>query len=279
MTTRTYSQTERHHTNATAIPALSKAEAKQLAETELQRCIELLEQVSEDDWRQPTDCTGWTVKDMTAHLVGACAGYASWGEFRRQYVNNPYMRKAEPPIDGINRRQVAERTAMSPPALIEKLREVGPQAIRTRQRIPAILRAIRAPMPPLGVVSVRYLLDTIYPRDQWMHRADICRATGQTMRLTSDHDARMVDLVAADISAKIKKQFKGTIELTLTGTLDLNYVFSTADEPYTHIKIDILEFNRLASGRSAPEEAQQLSQIFGDPALANWFYHNCQVGY
>ncbi len=279
MTVRTYDNSNSHQMNAIAIPVLSKTEAKHLAEVELQRCINLLEQISGEEWQQSTDCDAWTVKDMTAHLVGACAGYASWGEFRRQYINNPHMRKGEPQIDGINRRQVTERADKSSEELIEALREVGPKAINTRQGMPAILRAIRAPMPPLGVVSVRYLLDTIYPRDQWMHRADICRATGKSMHLTADHDARIVDLVAADISAKLKRQFKGTIELSLTGALELNYIFSTAEQPYTHIMIDILEFNRLASGRSTPEEAQHISQILGDTALAEWFYHNCQVGY
>ena len=42
--------------------------------------------VSDDDWARPTDCVGWTVRDMTAHLVGAAQGHASMRVFLTQYV-------------------------------------------------------------------------------------------------------------------------------------------------------------------------------------------------
>ena len=36
---------------------------------------------------------------------------------------------------------------------------------------------------PLGRRSLAYLMDIVYTRDVWMHRIDICRATGrQTLR-------------------------------------------------------------------------------------------------
>jgi uncharacterized protein (TIGR03083 family) len=264
---------------AISIPELSKAEAKQLALAEIQRCIDLLEQLSDDDWHQATDCAEWTVKDMTAHLAGACAGFASWSEFRRMYIFNPYMKKGEALIHGVNRCEVADRVDKTPQELIAEFRELGPKAIRTRQRIPAFIRAIRAPMEPLGVVSVRYLLDTIYTRDQWMHRADICRATGKQMQLTEEHDGRILDLVAADVAKKMDDILHGTVELTLTGTIERNYRFSTHAKPDTHISIDSLEFNRLSSARNTPWEAEQLSHITGDTALAKWFFQNCEVGY
>jgi hypothetical protein len=183
-------------------------------------------------------------------------------------------------IHGINRCEVADRADMSPQELIAELREVGPKAIKTRQgRIPEFIRAIRAPMDPLGVVPVRYLLDTIYTRDQWMHRADICRTTGKQMHLTEEHDGRILDLVAADVAEKMSEMLQGTVKLTLTGTIERSYHFSTNIEPYTHISMDILEFNRLASARSTPQEAEQISQITGDVALAKWFLQNCEVGY
>lgn len=272
--------TQNNFIQVVSIPELTRAEAKQLALTEIQRCIDLLEQLSGDDWNQPTDCDEWTIKEMTAHLAGGCAGFASWGQFFRLYVRNPYMRKGEDLIHGVNRCEVADRAHMTPQELINEFRDVGPKAVKTRQeRIPNFIRAIRAPMEPLGVVSVRYLLDTIYTRDQWMHRADICRATGKTMYLTEEHDGRILDLVAADVYESITDKFEGTIELTLSGAVERTYHFSNQSEPYTHITIDALEFNRLASARSTPEEAEQASYIDGDTVLAKWFLQNCEVGY
>lgn len=262
-----------------SIPNVSRAETREISHTEIQRCINMLEQLSGDDWEQPTDCDEWTVKDMVAHLSGACAGMSRWSEFRLQYISNPYKQQGEDIIHGINRCQVQERKETPPEELIAELREYGPKAVNMRQRIPFFIREIRAPMPPLGVVPIRYLLDIIYPRDEWMHRADICRATRKHMELTEAHDGRILDLVAIDIARKMKNNLKGTIELTLTGDINRRYRFSTQSEPSTLITIDILEFNRRASNRSTVSDAMQVSQIAGDSDLAQWFFANCEVEY
>jgi uncharacterized protein (TIGR03083 family) len=279
MTATATTQTQRQAIDTTTIPPLTKEEAGQLARVELGRVIDLLEQLAGEDWEQATDCTEWNVKQMAAHLSGACAGHASWGEFRRQYVTNPHMKLREDKIHGVNRRQVIDRAGQAPAEHIAELKAVGERAIRTRQRIPGIIRAIRAPLQPLGVVPVRYLLDTIYTRDQWMHRMDICRATGHDMHMTHAHDGRLMDLVAADMATKLNGKLPGTIELHLTGPIDLSYRFESQPEPYARVTIDIMEINRRASGRSTSAEAQAASEVMGDVELGHWFLAHCEVGY
>ena len=142
---------------------------------------------------------------MAAHLAGACAGHASWAEFKRQNIQNPYLPEAEMKIDGINQRQVEDRAEATPNDLIAELREVGPKAIRTRQRLPGLLRAIPVPFgPPLGTVPIGYMTDLIYVRDMWMHRVDICQATGREMALTPDHDGRIIALVMRDLGKRLQ---------------------------------------------------------------------------
>lgn len=261
------------------IPPFYKDEARTLSLNEISRCVDLLTQLDGEDWDQATDCTEWNVKDMAAHLAGSCAGYASWGEFFRQYVSNPYMQKGEDQIHGINRRQVAERKTKSPEEIIVELREKGPKAVNTRYKIPDFIRAIRMPLPPLGVVPVAYLLDTIYVRDEWMHRADICRATAKPMFLTKEHDGRIVDLVMADILENVKDQLNNTIHLHLTGDLERLYRFGDTSIADTIIMIDLLEFHRLASSRITAVEAMRKSQLSGDVSLGEWFLKHCEVGF
>jgi uncharacterized protein (TIGR03083 family) len=265
--------TVRNH--ALDIPKHTHAEASQLAHTAFERLLAVIESLEGDDWSQPTECTEWTVRDMVAHLAGGCAGYASWGEFVRQYVRNPYLLSTPVKVDAVNRLQVEDRADHTPEELVAELREVGPKAVRTRHRIPWIVRSIpMPPMPPLGVVPIGYLLDIIYPRDEWMHRADLCRATGRKMLLTPDHDARIVELVLLDMAKNVRDL--PAVDLILTGDIEMAYRFGKGEAMAT-ITMDLIEFNRLASERITPDEAPAV--INGNAATARVFLENCAVVY
>ncbi len=267
--------------NAAHIPALGREEAYELAMTAFERILAVVENLSGDDWTQPTDCTEWTVKDMVAHLSGSCAGFASWKGHARQTVRNPYLFKISPAIDAINAIQVDDRANYTPEELVAEFRELGPKAIRTRYRVPWLLRIIPLPniVVPGKVVPVSYLLDIIYSRDEWMHRADLCRASGQKMLLTEDHDARMVELILRDIAVMNLKNPKYTVDLVLTGDISLAYRFGNGAEPDATITMDLIEFNRRSSERTTVEDAISSAHIQGEHTAARWFFENCAVTY
>jgi len=58
------------------IARTSMREAVSLGLEELSRTLELLRSLDADDWARPTDCTGWSVHDVVAHLVGQFEGAA-----------------------------------------------------------------------------------------------------------------------------------------------------------------------------------------------------------
>lgn len=271
------SQTE--VTSAEDIPDITKSEAREMSLIEVERVVALLERLGGNDMQQPTDCSEWTVHDIAAHLSGACRGWSDRKHFIRQYVFNPYSLKGEDKIDGINRCEVTDRADWSPDQLIEEMREYGPKAVNNRQRVPDVIRNIKVPLPPLGKVQIRYLLDIIYPRDQWMHRADICRATGKQMVFTEGYDERVTDLVMLDIAQRLDDTLNGTINLTVTGGVEKTYRFGTKSEPDATIIIDLLELNRLASFRSRPDEAKQVCTMTGNQQLAEMFLEKCEAGY
>ncbi|MDX1689302.1 MAG: maleylpyruvate isomerase family mycothiol-dependent enzyme [Candidatus Promineifilaceae bacterium] len=263
---------------ASEIPKVTHAEAGRLAQTEYERVLALLEELEGDDWAQPTYCTEWNVREMVAHLAGAVTGSTSFAEFRRQNMQNPYVKEFEEPVDGTNKLQIEEREGKTTAELVEEFRQSGQIAVRKRQNLPWLLRKLRVPMGSMGLTSFEYLMDTIYPRDQWMHRYDICAATGREMEVTAAHDGRMVALVLRDIADKLRQELADrSVALRLTGEAGGNYLFGGAADPDCTIEMDAFTFCLRSSGRITVEEASERVTVMGDGATAVWFLRNMEV--
>ena len=217
----------------------------ELAAREQERLLALLHDLAPEEWERPTDCTGWAVRDVVAHLAGAFASAASPREALRQTRAGKPLAQGRDLVDGINDVQVGERRDRSPEQLLTELAAVGERGLRARRRLPAPLRALPVPFgPPLGTRPLGYLMDRIYTRDAWLHRIDICRATGREPVLTADHDGRLV----ADVVAEWARVHGRPYRLTLTGPAGGSWSSGTDGEEIT---LDAVEFCRTLSGRSA----------------------------
>lgn len=266
--------------SAEAVPAVTRDEAADLAETEYERLLVLLETLSGEDWEQPTYCDAWNVQQMTAHLAGAVTGWSSLGDLLHQTVRNPYLFQFDEPVDGINKLQVEERAGDPPAELLAEFRRNGPRAITNRHKLPWLLRQIRMPLGVAGVASLAYLVDTIYPRDQWMHRYDLCAATGKPMQLTAEHDGRLVALVMRDVAHKLHRAgWKRLIILRLSGVAGGDYLIGSGAGPDCSITIDPLDFNLRASGRVNVDDVWPRLTITGDTTTAREFLQLCEVLY
>lgn len=191
------------------------------------------------------------------------------------------MKEFDEPIDGINKLQVEERADKAPAELVAEFRQNGPRAIENRQKLPwPVRKIVHLPFPHLGRKSLEYLADTIFPRDQWMHRYDICAATGKKIAVTAEHDGRIVALVMHDIAEKLEAQLANrSIVLRLTGTLSAEYGFGQKATVDCEVEMDFFDFNLLTSGRITPEEIIERTAIAGDRAAALWFLNNLEVPY
>ena len=270
--------------HARAIPPLTHREAMSMAKLEFERFLALVTSFSEDDWEKPTVCTLWNVRQVVAHVTGACASYAHWSEFKRQSnpkIQRPYRAQGLSFLDSMNQIQVDDRASSIPTALIDELQIVGPRALSTRARIPLVVRALRMPLPALGgIVPIGYLTDLIYTRDMWMHRLDLCRATGREMVMTPEHDGRIVALVVRDLEKKLATKLRTTsIVYHLSGNIGGMWQLGAKVSPAATIHIDTLDFNLLASGRLTPEKAESCASIEGDSALAREVLNHTNVPY
>lgn len=270
--------------DAASIPSLTHAEATKMATAEFERFLVLVEAFSPADWDKPTVCPLWNVRQVVAHVTGAAASYAHWSEFKRQNsrkAQRPYRQAGFSMLDALNQIQVNDRASATPAALINELQRVGPRAIATRERLPTLLRALRVPLPALGgIVPIGYLTDLIYTRDMWMHRLDLCRATGREMVLTPDHDGRIVALIIRDLGKKLAAKLRTTsLVYHLSGPIGGRWQLGAEGAPRTTIRLDVLDFNLLASGRLTPDEAEARTSIEGDNALAREILKHTTVPY
>jgi uncharacterized protein (TIGR03083 family) len=214
------------------------------AEEAYRRLDSLLAELSDEDWRRPTDCSKWTVHDVVAHLAGAAESTARLPELVRQARRGRRLRDGGPLVDGINAVQVAERADATPEELRRELADAAARGVRARRRLPGALRAVRLPFgPPVGTKSLGYLMGRIYTRDAWMHRVDIARATGRPLLLTADHDGRLVDDVVVEWAESHGRPFR----LMLTGPAGGAWSQGSGGE---ELKLDAVEFCRIMSGRA-----------------------------
>lgn len=227
-----------------SIPRISRTEAPWHARTAYQRVVHLLEGLSDTDWSRPTDCAGWDVWTMVAHLAGATASCASIREAGRQVIAGRRLVKGtgRPMLDGINDTQIRERAGRTPTELLQELQHTLPRAVHRRATYPRLLRRVPIPDPTVGSVSLGELMDVIYTRDAWLHRVDLARATEQPLELTPDHDGRIVADVVRDWADRHGQPFR----LHLDGPAGGSYEHGVGGENHG---LDAVEFCRILSGR------------------------------
>jgi uncharacterized protein (TIGR03083 family) len=233
-------------TDVVRVPRIRGREAWALADTEYRRFAELVATLADADWGRPTDCTGWTVRDLCLHVLGSMQAQASPAELVHQFRRGLPLNKrigAHHWVDGLNEIQLRDRRQLSRPDIVRSLRDSAAAAVRGRRRTPPPVRWIPIPFgPPVGWKPLSYLLRVGFTRDVWMHRMDLARALDAGPLLTAGHDGRIV----ADITAEWAGTHREPFDLMLTGAAGGGYRQGSGAAEY---ELDAIEFCRILSGR------------------------------
>jgi uncharacterized protein (TIGR03083 family) len=237
----------------TAIPRIDHREAMHLAETAYARFVDLAETVRPEQWTLLTDCTGWTVRDMVGHVLGAMRSAASIRELMSQQreVVSRVRAGGTNQTDAMTQIQIDRTAQLSTTDLLAESRAMVAKATTGRRRTPAPMRKLVRLKVDLGFMQERwslgYLNDIILTRDAWLHRIDLSRALGVAPLLTPDHDARII----ADIVAEWARRHGKPFDLTLRGPAGGRFASSaTVTGDAERIEIDAVEFCRILSGRA-----------------------------
>lgn len=228
------------------VPRLGHREAMTLAETEYRRFAALLDELTAEQWAAPTECAPWTVRDMATHVLGYMRASCSVREQVRQV--RAAKRRGGSIADAMSALQVEELADLAPDAIAAEVNGRVSGATRGRRTSPWPVRhlvRISSDLPVSGHKErwqLGYLVDVIGTRDTWMHRLDICRATGRLPELTGEHDGRIV----ADIVAEWGRRHGRPFELVLSGPAGGAYRSGTGGPT---LQGDAVEFCRSLCGR------------------------------
>jgi uncharacterized protein (TIGR03083 family) len=232
--------------NVSDVPRIGHEEAMALAETEFVRVLDLLRLVAVDDWKAQTCCPAWDVRSMVAHMLGMAEAQASFRQFVHDF-RSVKKRTSGTMIDAMTETQVRERDDLKPSELVARFASIAPRAVRARRRSPALMRwGIRMKQdPPFDTHRWRlgYLIDIIFTRDAWMHRLDICRATGKEMILTPEYDGRLI----ADVVREWAQSHQRPFTLELGGPAGGRWESGSGSGE--RIDMDALDFCSILGGR------------------------------
>lgn len=236
------------NTTATAIPVPTHEEAAAQGEQEYAALVAMLRSLMPADWARRTECPGWTVREMVAHITGAAEEAVRPSVLARHMVLARSRDRKLPTVDSLSAQQIADRAGRSPEELLTELERLAALAPRKRARVPGLVRGARLPASvgaPESRDTMAYLLDVIYNRDVWMHRADIARATDCAMP-GSDAEAAVVAQIVRDLS----RTWDGMpFTLTLTGRCPGTWQVGTGATDGGTVTVDTVALCRLLSGR------------------------------
>ncbi|MET9429654.1 maleylpyruvate isomerase family mycothiol-dependent enzyme [Streptomyces sp. NPDC003036] len=253
--------------SAKDIPRTSAARARAVNEAEVRASLAIMGALDVGAWSRPTVCSGWTVRNMVAHEVG------QFEELPKPWLMITRVRRARRrhpelgALDGHNESQVEDREEVPGERLVAEFARIAPKGVRSLARVPAsVRRRIRTSMifpeaKALPEDSMEYLNCVLVARDTWMHRIDICDATGTELALDA-HDGEIMRQVLLDLAL----DWTGpSCLLELSGPAGGRYRLGSGP-PVVTLRADALDFARHLSGR--PPRGELTFEGDGEAAAA-----------
>jgi uncharacterized protein (TIGR03083 family) len=167
-------------------PGISPNESFDLGTELTDTYVATLEGLDESGWNTITRCAPWTIKDMTAHLIGWADALTSFRELGSQARRSlARVKEFGNIVDAQNGVQVDDRKHLSSAEILALFRERMPAEARARKRYGKALRYVPFYMPYLGgATTAGYAFNTIFLRDLLIHRLDIADALGRPFEMT-----------------------------------------------------------------------------------------------
>src|SRR5438034_563059 len=146
----------------------------------LDALLDLLHDLSPEDWNRSTSCTGWSVKDIATHLLGGKIGILSRSRDGYRFSGDPTMEWNElvALINNLNKLWVGAASRLSPRVLCELLKITGEQVCDYFQSLDPF--EIGDPVDWAGSEPAPVWLDLAREYTEWWHHQQQIRdAVGQ----------------------------------------------------------------------------------------------------
>jgi uncharacterized protein (TIGR03083 family) len=240
---------------------------------------ELGDALDDIEWDMPSECPGWTVRDVVSHMVGTERSLL--GDVAPDPLSTPPHVHNE--VGARNEGWVASLRGHSGPDVLAEFRDVTARRL-LELRSWSTSRFDEVGPSPLGPVPYREFM-RVRVMDCWIHEQDIRVATARPGHREGPAASLAFDRLASAMPFVVGRQAKApegsSVRFELTGTtprrLDVA-VFggraAVADDlegdPTTELRMDLEVFWRLACGRVTGEasRAAGLVELRGDEELA-----------
>ena len=234
---------------------------------------ELCSSLSEEEWKRPTGCPGWSVQDNVSHLIDFEATALGRPRPEHQVGEVPH---AKNDMGTINEIGVDARRRLPGPEVLAEYREVT--AARLGQLAGLTDEDLdRETETPIGPGTIRDLL-TLRVMDTWSHEQDIRRALGRPGHVEGPVVEHSIEYFARFVPFAVAKKagapdgttvvfhvgsaapFAVAVEGRRGGPLD-----ALPDDPTVVLKTDPGTFEALVGGRSDADMSKV--DIAGDVEL------------
>ncbi|MFY9572704.1 MAG: maleylpyruvate isomerase family mycothiol-dependent enzyme, partial [Blastocatellia bacterium] len=146
----------------------------------LEALLDLLAGLSPEDWNRPTVCPRWSVKDISAHLLGGEIGILSRRRDGYRYSGDPFMQWGElvTLINTLNDTWVKATSRLSPRLLCDLLKITGDQVCAYFRSLDPY--ALGVPVDWAGSEPAPVWLDLAREyTERWHHQQQIRDAVGK----------------------------------------------------------------------------------------------------
>ncbi|MDB1086350.1 maleylpyruvate isomerase family mycothiol-dependent enzyme [Streptomyces sp. ACA25] len=250
---------------------------------------ELVSPLVEGEWNRPTDCPGWSVRDLVSHVIGGeCEALGDPRPIHTlprdlYHVTDETSRYMEVQVDVRRHHTAPEMTSELEYTIIRRSRQ-----LRNDKRDPE--RTVSNPV--FGQMSATDFM-RLRAFDVWVHEQDIRRALGKPGNLDSPGAqlardillSRLPKVVAKDAGAPKKSavvfDVSGPLEFLRTVRVDEEGRGSVSKSPslgpVVTLTLDWETYVRLACGRVRPRKVADRVKIEGDAELAGRILGNFAV--
>ncbi len=233
------------------------------------------DQLTEAQWKTPTELPGWSVQDNLSHMIGTERSMEGLPSTPHRATERDWVRN---PIGEMNENEVDARRSLTGAEVLAEWKDLAARRIATLRSADDDYFA-RETMNPTGPGT---LADFLHVRvlDCWMHEQDMRRVlnlpghrSGPAAEHTVDRLIRTVPIVVGKRAATPEG---GTVVIEITGDVQRRVVATVVDGRATlgvegdvlaTVRMDSDTFLQLAGGRATHLETAGQWSVEGDTTL------------
>jgi len=240
---------------------------------------ELGSQLTEAQWKLPTDCPGWSVQDNLSHIVAYENAESGGARTTHQAPKVDYVRN---PIGEANENEIDSRRSLTGAQVLQEWNEVSARRLNLLRTADESYFT-KEVMTPTGPGTTADFLH-IRVLDCWVHEQDMRRAVGKPGHLSGPAAEHTIDRLIRTIPIVSGKR-AGTpdgasVVIDITGGVQRHIVCTVTggraavtdvepEAPLARLTMDVETFLILATGRRAPETTLDAVELAGDITLGN----------